>query len=266
MSRSTYASGAANEPRASGVTVSSANVGSTPSRVVGFDGGYAEYMLAPIEHLVALPDEIGLAQAAPLPCAGLTTYTGFRKAALAPGQRTVVIGVGGPGHLTISIGAAFGGRVYAVTSSRNKVQDALERGAALAGSAEDVARRLHDDGGAEVVLNTVDDLGPLATIMTEVAIGAKIVLAAAADTPLPIERCNSSPINCRSSERSLDRPATWKNCSLSRSPTAFGPRSRGTGSRTSTRPRTTSATTRFDTAPWWSSDRLPPMRPEDLDQ
>lgn len=135
-------------------------------------------MLAPIEHLVALPDEIGLAEAAPLLCAGLTTYTGFRKAALAPGQRTVVIGVGGPGHLTISIGAAFGGRVYAVTSSRNKVQDALGRGAAFAGSAEDVARRLHDDGGAEVVLNTVDDLGPLATIMTEVAIGAKIVLAA----------------------------------------------------------------------------------------
>jgi D-arabinose 1-dehydrogenase-like Zn-dependent alcohol dehydrogenase len=162
-------------------------VGSTPSRVVGFDGGYAEYMLAPIEHLVALPDEIGLAEAAPLPCAGLTTYTGFRKAALAPGQRTVGIGVGGPGHLAISIGAAFGGRVYAVTSSRNKVQDALERGAAFAGSAEDVARRLHDDGGAEVVLNTVDDLGPLATIMTEVAIGAKIVLAAAADAPLPID-------------------------------------------------------------------------------
>ena len=94
-----------------------------------------------------------------------------------------MIGVGGPDHLAISIGAAFGGRVYAVTSSRNKVQDALERGAALAGSAEDVARRLHDDGGAEVVLNTVDDLGPLATIMTEVAIGAKIVLAAAQGHP-----------------------------------------------------------------------------------
>ncbi|SHW89480.1 hypothetical protein [Mycobacteroides abscessus] len=53
-------------------------------------------MVARIEHLVALPDEIGFAEAAPLLCAGLTTYTGFRKAALAPGQRTVVIGGGWP--------------------------------------------------------------------------------------------------------------------------------------------------------------------------
>jgi D-arabinose 1-dehydrogenase-like Zn-dependent alcohol dehydrogenase len=150
------------------------------------DGGYAEYMVAPAEHVVALPDGLEFAQAAPLLCAGLTTFAAFRKAGLRPGQRAAVVGIGGLGHLAISIGAALGAHIYAVTGSLQKVGDAHARGAVFAGPAEAVAARLHQDGGADVVLNTVDNLEPVTALMPGLAAGASIVLAAGSGRALPI--------------------------------------------------------------------------------
>jgi D-arabinose 1-dehydrogenase-like Zn-dependent alcohol dehydrogenase len=150
------------------------------------DGGYAEYMIAPADHVVALPDGLDFAEAAPLLCAGLTTFAAFRKAGLRSGQRAAVVGIGGLGHLAISIGTALGAQIYAVTSSPNKAGDAYARGAVFAGSTDAVVKRLRRDGGADVVLNTVDNLEPLTALVPGLASGAGIVLAAGSGDALPV--------------------------------------------------------------------------------
>jgi D-arabinose 1-dehydrogenase-like Zn-dependent alcohol dehydrogenase len=150
------------------------------------DGGYADYMIAPAEQVVVLPDSLSFVDAAPLLCAGLTTFSAFRNAELRAGQRVAVVGIGGLGHLAVSLGAALGAQVYAVTSSLNKVADAQERGAVFAGSTDDVAERLAHDGGAHLVFNTAESLTPLTSLLSCLTTGATIVLAAGTGEGLPV--------------------------------------------------------------------------------
>jgi D-arabinose 1-dehydrogenase-like Zn-dependent alcohol dehydrogenase len=150
------------------------------------DGGYAEYMVAPADHVIALPEGLDFVEAAPLLCAGLTTFAAFRNAGLRDGQRAAVIGIGGLGHLAISIGAALGAQVYAVTSSPDKADNAEARGAVFTGSAEAVAAQLSRDGGAHVALNTVDNLQPMTQLLPALVTQASIVLAAGSGRALPV--------------------------------------------------------------------------------
>lgn len=144
----------------------------------GHDGGYARYMTAPAASLVRLPATLGFAEAAPLFCAGLTSFAALRSGGLRPGHRVAVVGVGGLGHLAISIAAAMGARVYAVTGSPDKVAAATQRGAVLAGDAGTVAAALRDAGGAHLVLNTADDLGPVSALVPAMARRGTIALVA----------------------------------------------------------------------------------------
>lgn len=161
-------------------------LGMTALAGVSGHGGYAELMVAPANHVVPLPDALSFADAAPLLCAGLTTYAAFRNAGVQPGDRTAVVGVGGLGHLAISIGCALGAQVYAVTSSPDKVADAESRGAVFSGSVDDVTARLARDGGTDVVINTVDSLAPLARIIPVMATQGRVVLAAGSGDVLPV--------------------------------------------------------------------------------
>ena len=149
-------------------------------------GGYAEYMVVPADHIVPLPDMLGYAEAAPLLCAGLTTYAAFRNVGLRPGQRAVVVGLGGLGHLAISIGAALGAEIYGVTTSPDKAADARARGASYVDTADAVAARLVEEGGAHVVLNTVDVLDSVARLVPGIAKQGSIVLAAGFGDALPV--------------------------------------------------------------------------------
>jgi len=153
---------------------------------VSRDGGYAEYMVVPAGHVVPLPDELTFAEAAPLLCAGLTTFAAFQNAGLRAGQRAAVIGVGGLGHLALSIGTALGADVYAITTSPDKAVDALARGAVFADSVDIVGARLADEGGAHVVINTVDALGSLERVIPAMAKQGSIVLAAGGGETLPV--------------------------------------------------------------------------------
>jgi alcohol dehydrogenase (NADP+) len=119
-------------------------------------------------------------------CAGLTTYAAFRNGNLQPGQRVVVVGIGGLGHVAISIAAALGASVYAVTTSPDKAADAHRFGATFAGAMPAVLERLSADGGADLVLNTVDELGPVAQLVPAMAMQGTIVFAAGAGDTLPV--------------------------------------------------------------------------------
>src|SRR5947209_6558817 len=90
-----------------------------------FDGGYAEYMIAPVEALAAMPDSLDAAEAAPLLCAGITTYNSLRRNGAMPGDLVAVLGIGGLGHLGVQFANKFGYRVAAI--SRGKDSEALAR-------------------------------------------------------------------------------------------------------------------------------------------
>jgi alcohol dehydrogenase, propanol-preferring len=96
---------------------------------VSVNGGYAEYMLAKATHIIAVPDSLSSAEAAPLFCAGVTVYRALRQAEARAGQRIAIFGAGGLGHLAIQIAAALGAEVIAVDISDDKLQLAREAGA-----------------------------------------------------------------------------------------------------------------------------------------
>jgi D-arabinose 1-dehydrogenase-like Zn-dependent alcohol dehydrogenase len=134
-----------------------------------FDGGYAEYMIAPIEALAAMPDSLDATEAAPLLCAGITTYNSLRRNEALPGDLVAVLGIGGLGHLGVQFANKFGYRVAAI--SRGKDSEALARklGAHIYidSAATNAAAELQKLGGAQVILATA----PSGRAMTDILPG-----------------------------------------------------------------------------------------------
>jgi D-arabinose 1-dehydrogenase-like Zn-dependent alcohol dehydrogenase len=121
------------------------------------DGGYQEFMLAPARHVSLLPDGLDFADAAPLMCAGLTVFTGLRKAGFRAGDKVAVTGLGGLGHLGVLYARAMGGRVAVVSTHPDKEEEARALGAERfidegKGSVADALKEW--DGGADVILAT----------------------------------------------------------------------------------------------------------------
>lgn len=158
------------------------------ARLAGFgqDGGYAEYLRVPADHAIPLPAGMAFADAAPFFCAGLTTYAALKNGGIHPGQRVVVIGIGGLGHLAIPIARAMGATVYAVTGSPDKTRLALERGATMAGDVTAVAAELTRLGGAHLVLNTANALDAVGVLAPTMAKQGAIVLAATGGDTVPV--------------------------------------------------------------------------------
>ena len=131
----------------------------TSTRVTGItgDGGYAEYMTAPQEAVAHIPDELAAADAAPLLCAGLTTFNALRNSGARGGDVVAVLGLGGLGHLGVQYAAKMGFRTVAIARGRDKEPLAHQLGAVryVDSTSEDPAAALSALGGARVVLATV---------------------------------------------------------------------------------------------------------------
>lgn len=144
---------------------------------ISYDGGYQEYMVAPVEALVSIPDALGDVEAAPLLCAGITTYNALRHSGALPGDLVAVVGVGGLGHLGIQFASKFGYNVAAVGRSPENAMLAKKLGAStyIDSKATSAAGELQKLGGARVILATapsskamselIDGLGPNGTLM-----------------------------------------------------------------------------------------------------
>jgi D-arabinose 1-dehydrogenase-like Zn-dependent alcohol dehydrogenase len=124
---------------------------------VAYDGGYAEYMVAPAEALARIPDDLSAIDAAPLLCAGITTFNALRESVARPGDLVAILGVGGLGHLGIQYAAKMGFEVVAIARGEEKGPLAKGLGAHhyIDSTASDVAKKLKALGGATVVLATV---------------------------------------------------------------------------------------------------------------
>ncbi len=153
---------------------------------LGLPGGYGEYMRAPASHAIPLPDNLAFADAAPFFCAGLTTYAALKNGGIKPGHRVAVLGIGGLGHLGISIAKAMGAEVYAVTSSPGKTDLAVELGASFAGDSQAVVAALKQAGGAHIALHTANSLDPVAAILPGMARQGAIVLTSGGGNHLPV--------------------------------------------------------------------------------
>jgi D-arabinose 1-dehydrogenase-like Zn-dependent alcohol dehydrogenase len=124
---------------------------------IAYDGGYAEYMLAPAEALARIPDDLSDVDAAPLLCAGITTFNGLRQSVARPGDLVAIVGVGGLGHLGVQYAAKMGFEVVAIARGEEKGPLAKELGAHhyIDSTTSNVAKELKKLGGAQVVLATV---------------------------------------------------------------------------------------------------------------
>lgn len=124
---------------------------------VSYDGGYAEYLVAPAEALARIPAGLSFVEAAPLLCAGITTFNSLRHSVAGPGDLVGILGVGGLGHLGIQFAAKMGLEVVAIARGQDKAPLAKELGAHhyIDSRASDPAVELRKLGGAAAVLSTV---------------------------------------------------------------------------------------------------------------
>ena len=144
---------------------------------ISYDGGYQEYMVAPVEALVAIPEGLGDVEAAPLLCAGITTYNALRHSGALPGDLVAVQGIGGLGHLGIQFANKFGYKVAAIGRGSENATLAKKLGASvyIDSKATNAAEELQKLGGAQVILATapnskamselIDGLGPNGKLM-----------------------------------------------------------------------------------------------------
>ncbi|GLQ87751.1 alcohol dehydrogenase [Dyella flagellata] len=161
-----------------------------PSVGVGWDGGYAEMMLARGTGLVSIPDELASEEAAPILCAGLATFNALKKSAAQAGDTVVVLGIGGLGHMALQYARKMGFRVVAVGRGSDIAEDALALGAHhyIDTHQQDAAAKLQTMGGAQVILTTIGHAETVASLMKGLAPQGRLVVLGVGKDPLPVSR------------------------------------------------------------------------------
>jgi len=146
-----------------------------------FDGGYGEHMLAPIEALAGMPESLDAAEAAPLLCAGITTYNSLRHSGAMPGDLVAIQGIGGLGHLGIQFANKFGYRVVAISRGKENEPLAKKLGAHIFidGAALNAAAELQKLGGAQVILATAPNSKAMTALVGGLGPHGKMVVVGA---------------------------------------------------------------------------------------
>ena len=155
---------------------------------VSYDGGYQQYMVAPVEALTAIPDSLSDVEAAPLLCAGITTYNALRHSGALPGDLVAVLGVGGLGHLGIQFASKFGYKVVAVGRGSESEALAKKLGATvyIDNKVTNPAEALQKLGGAQVVLATAPSSKAMAEVIDGLAPNGKLMVIGASMDPIAV--------------------------------------------------------------------------------
>ena len=160
-----------------------------PVSGISYDGGYADYVLAPANAIAFIPKDLADVDAAPLLCAGITTFNALRNSGARFGDTVVIIGVGGLGHLAVQYAARAGYRTVAVARGQDKAPLAKQLGAHLYidSTSQDPVKELQKIGGAHVILSTVTSAKALEWVIDGLApAGRFIVVGAPEDGPITI--------------------------------------------------------------------------------
>lgn len=150
------------------------------------DGGYAEYMVVYEDGLVSIPAEIASPEAAPLLCAGETTFSALRNSCARPGDVVAISGIGGLGHLAVQYASKAGYEVVAISRGTEKESLSKKLGAShyIDASSCDVAEELQKLGGAKVIVATAPNSESIRQLMGGLAKGGELIIAAVDDNPI----------------------------------------------------------------------------------
>jgi len=155
---------------------------------ISYDGGYQEYMLAPVEALAAIPESLNDTEAAPLLCAGVTTFNALRHSGASPGDLVAVQGVGGLGHLGIQFANKFGYRVVAIGRGPEHEAPAKKLGASLYidSRATNAAEELQKLGGARVILATAPSSKAMSELFDGLGTNGNLMVIGADFAPIEV--------------------------------------------------------------------------------
>jgi D-arabinose 1-dehydrogenase-like Zn-dependent alcohol dehydrogenase len=164
---------------------------------ISYDGGYQQYMIAPVEALVSIPDGLNDVEAAPLLCAGITTYNALRHSGAMPGDLVAVQGVGGLGHLGIQFSSKFGYKVAAIGRGPENAALAKKLGASvyIDSQATRAAEELQKLGGAQVILATAPSSKAMSELIDGLGPNGELMVIGAAVEPIevtPLQLINGS--------------------------------------------------------------------------
>ena len=155
---------------------------------ISYDGGYQQYMLAPVEALAAIPESLSDVEAAPLLCAGITTYNALRHSGALPGDLVAVQGIGGLGHLGIQFANKFGYKVAAIGRGPENATLAKKLGANvyIDSAATNAAEALAKMGGAQVILATAPSSKAMSELIDGLGPNGKLVVVGATFDPIEV--------------------------------------------------------------------------------
>ena len=155
---------------------------------ISYDGGYQQYMVAPVEALAAIPESLSDVDAAPLLCAGITTYNALRHSGALPGDLVAVQGVGGLGHLGIQFGQKFGYKVAAIGRGPENAALAKKLGASvyIDSKATNAAEELQKLGGAQVILATAPSSKAMSELINGLGPNGKLMVIGATFDPIEV--------------------------------------------------------------------------------
>ena len=167
---------------------------------ISYDGGYQQQMVAPVEALVSIPESLNAAEAAPLLCAGVTTYNSLRHSGAFPGDLVAVLGIGGLGHLGVQYASKFGYKVAAIGqgSTNGALAKKLGANVYIDSTATNAAEELQKLGGAQVVLATAPSSKAMSALVDGLAPNGKLLVIGATFDPIEV-----SPIQLISGGRTI---------------------------------------------------------------
>jgi D-arabinose 1-dehydrogenase-like Zn-dependent alcohol dehydrogenase len=168
---------------------------------ISYDGGYADYMNAPTAALALIPEQLSAIEAAPLMCAGITTYNALRNSGARVGDVVAILGIGGLGHLGIQFAAKMGFRTIAIARGKDREETARKLGAIhyIDSQSQNVVEELvnfgsigdgngsaEGAGGAKVILATVPSGKAMSAVLGGLSINGKLIVIGAADESIEV--------------------------------------------------------------------------------
>jgi D-arabinose 1-dehydrogenase-like Zn-dependent alcohol dehydrogenase len=155
---------------------------------ISYDGGYAEYMVAPVEALARMPQDLADVDAAPLLCAGITTFNALRNSGARAGDTVAILGLGGLGHLGVQYARKMGFRTVAIARGEDKAPLAKELGAHhyIDSRKENVADALKALGGAKIILATVTNADAMTAALGGLALDGTLLVVGISQEPIHV--------------------------------------------------------------------------------
>lgn len=156
---------------------------------ISYDGGYADYVNVPVEAVASIPEQLSAMEAAPLMCAGITTYNALRNSGARAEDVVAILGIGGLGHLGIQFAAKMGFNTIAIGRSKDKEEELAKKLGAkqyIDNRSQNAVEELNKLGGAKVILGTVPSGKAMTEILGGLAVNGKLVAIGASDEPINV--------------------------------------------------------------------------------